>query len=633
MYDRVILLVGIAADEVLLKSIVEHIETQHGLKTEILLFSRYSAPVEASLYLLYLSDENIRDLFARVTSSSMNVGILSNERCPYAIRSFGISRDTFEAIDDALNGAEATPVDLLKCNGMPVLGSIVIGDVHGMNREGNIRKGIFKKIAAFFSDLVHLSFQGYTITTAKGNITTTAATGILIFEHNISGVSQNIMQEDFSLHDGMLQAFILAPSSIVSYLYYLFLSEFINKIFSKKLPKCIGLISSSRLDITSPQPISYISTGESLSDNMLTLEVVSDAVRIHLGRNIRDIPAKNANEKKEIIRMHELPQAEKASMLANESIPFFSVASEEDFKELFIALRESSRVSSVFIILMVLSTLLTTTGLFQNSTPVIIGAMILAPLMAPIVSFSMGVVRGEKELLKESTTTLMVGIVTALAFSCLYTYLMPLNLLTEEMRGRLNPNILDLMVAILSGVAGAYAQAKSEIAKSLAGVAIAVALVPPLSVTGIGIGWWDMAIVYGSFLLFMTNLAGMTLAAALTFLILGYAPVKRATKGIVWTSMFLLIVTIPLFVSFFKVIEQNKISKQLKSVEHLTLNGREATIRTISVDLSREIPVIYIKVRSNSALQEEELQKIKLHINEVLERPVVLDVLSEIELK
>ena len=455
----------------------------------------------------------------------------------------------------------------------------------------------------------------------------------MIFEHNVSGVSHNLLRENLSLHDGKLNALILAPGSVVTYLYYLFLSYFLNRLYIDRLPKSIGLIISSGVEISSPRPIEYLFDGIVANDTSLSLEVVRDGARIYLGRKIVDVPAEQAKEEKETIRIQGLPKGEMITMLASAPVPFFPKADEEDFKELFVGLRQSARVSSVYVILMILSTLLATTGLFQNSAPVIIGAMILAPLMAPIVSFSMGVVRGEKELLTEGAMTLMLGVLTALLFSCLFTYVMPLNLLTDEMRSRLNPNVLDLVVAILSGVAGAYAHAKSEIAKSLAGVAIAVALVPPLSVAGIGIGWWDSDVVYGSFLLFLTNLAGMTLAAALTFLLLGFAPVKRATRGIVWTSVFLAIVTVPLFVAFFKVIEQNEIVKQLKSVEHLTVDGREIAIRTISVDLSREVPVIYIQARSNASLHEEELQKIKQHINQVLKRPVVLDVLSEIELK
>jgi uncharacterized hydrophobic protein (TIGR00271 family) len=634
MYDRVILLAGASADDELLKSIEAYIATQYKLKTETVAFARFKAPAEGALCLLCLSDDEIRKLFASASASSVTVGILSNEQCPYAVKSFGISKDAFEAVDDALGATEATNVDLLKCNGIPVLGSVIIGNVHGMNRDDHSRMNIIKKIAVFFASLFHPAFQGYTITTAKGNTTATAATGIMVFEHNVGGVSHTLLKEDLSLHDGRLHALILAPTSIVAYLYYLFVSYFFRRLFLKHTPKSIGFIASSGLEITGKLPIEYLTDGQLFTESLLSLEVEPDAVRIHLGRNIKDIPAESIKEEdKENVRVQALPKGEMVTVLVSESIPFLPRAAEEDFQELFVTLRQSASVTSVFIMLMILSALLATTGLFQNSVPVIIGAMILAPLMSPIVSFAMGVVRGEKELLTGSAATLLVGVVTALLFSCLFTYLMPLVILTDEMKSRLNPNILDLMVAVISGVAGAYAHAKSEIAKSLAGVAIAVALIPPLSVTGIGIGWWDIDIVYGSFLLFMTNLAGMTLAAALTFLILGFAPVKRATKGIVWTSLFLVVVTIPLIVSFSKVIEQNKIFQQLKNAETLVFDDKTISIQTTSVDLSRKVPVVYIKARSGTALQDAQLQKIRLHINKVLGKNVVVDVQSEIELK
>lgn len=632
MYDRVILLVGTSADKALLESIEEHIATEYRLKTDTAAVTRFESPDEAALYLLFLSDGEIRELFAKKASAAMRMGIIPNEGCPYAVRSYGVSKDAFEAVDDALRGPEAAPVDLLRCNGIPVLGSIVIGDVHGMNRVRGTKAGMVKKTAAFFSALKHLSFQSYTITTAKGNATNTAAIGIMVFEHNISGVSRNLLSDNLSLHEGRLHALILAPSSILAYLYYLFFSYFLSRLFLEHLPKSIGLIASSALEIKSSRPIEYLADGEVLKEKEITLSVERDALHIHLGRHIVDIaPQNGGEEEKETIRVQQLPKGEMVSMLVIEPIPFLPRAGEEDFKELFVGLRQGAGVSSAYIILMILSTLLSTTGLFQNSAPVIIGAMILAPLMAPIISFSMGVVRGDKELLKAGTATLVIGIATALLFSCLYTYFMPLSMLTDEMRGRLNPNILDLMVAIFSGIAGAYAHAKAEVAKSLAGVAIAVALVPPLSVAGIGIGWFDGEIVYSSFLLFLTNLAGITLAAALTFLMLGFSPVKRATRGIILTTLFLVIVTVPLLVSFSKVVEQNKIFRQLQSVERLVAEGRTISIRPLSVDLSKEVPVIYLETISASALRAEELQKIKEEVADAIGRPAVLNILSEIQ--
>lgn len=633
MKKHIRLLFGGSIEETIIKSIEDYIQSKDGYSVKAVPFGSTDDTVsENTIDILYTSDDDIKEHLNQRRSSSNPFGILPHETCPTAIRSYGIDKDLFHAIDDILDAEDAKSIDVLHCNGEAVLGNLIIGNVHGMNRIYNDYTSCLKRISNFFSDLAHLSFQDYTITTAKGNITSTAAAGIMVFEHNVSGMSRNLLSENLSLHDGKMHALILSPSSIVSYLYYLFFNYFLNRLFMEKLPRSIGLIASSRLEISSKKPITYMQDGHTRSDSLLSLEVVPNAIEIYLGRNMADVKDENVQDEKEIVRVQGLPKGEISLMLISQPIPLLPKADEEDFKELFISLRQSSKFSSAFVVLIILSTLLATTGLFQSSAPVIIGAMVLAPLMAPIISFAMGVLRGEKELFLESLSTLALGVATALIFSCLYTYLMPLNVLTDEMRSRLNPNVLDLMVAIISGIAGAYAHAKSEISKSLAGVAIAVALVPPLSVTGIGIGWLDLEIVYGSFLLFMTNLAGITLSAALTFLILGFAPVKRATKGIAFTSLFLVLVTIPLFFSFSKVIEQNQISTQLKKIGTLVLKENRIVIRVLSVDLSQNTPVIYIETRSQTTLNGPDFQTIKEKIENTIERKVSVNILSEVQL-
>jgi len=363
-----------------------------------------------------------------------------------------------------------------------------------------------------------------------------------------------------------------------------------------------------------------------VSSKVIDLEVIKEALSISLGREIKELPKTLTTEdEKDTIKTNDLPKGEMVSSLLSETVPFFKRAEEDDFKDLFLSLRESSKFSSIFIVLMVLSTLLSTTGLFQNSAPVIIGAMILAPLMGPIISLSMGVVRAENQLISSSIKTLAYGVVTALFFSCIYTYSMPLSELTPEMRGRLNPNVLDLMVAIISGIAGAYASSKSEVAKSLAGVAIAVALIPPLSVTGIGIGWGNIDIIYGSFLLFITNLVGITLSASLTFLVLGYSPLKRARKGLLYTSIILALVAIPLIVSFTKLIKQNSILSKLNSKIYI-IDNKKIDISVLEVDLSSKIPLLYIKTRSDTLLSKEDLVSLKKKISEHIDDEVALNV-------
>jgi uncharacterized hydrophobic protein (TIGR00271 family) len=338
-------------------------------------------------------------------------------------------------------------------------------------------------------------------------------------------------------------------------------------------------------------------------------------------------------EEKDVIKLNSLPKAEVSSILIGGKLPLFKKASDDDFKDLLVSLKESANFSYTYLTLMILSTLLATTGLFANSSPVIIGAMILAPLMAPIISLSMGVARADAFLLLQSAKTLIFGIFMALLFSAIFTFFIPLEQITPEMQGRLNPNLLDLMVAIFSGIAGAYATSKEEVAKSLAGVAIAVALVPPLSVTGIGFGLGNIEVIYGSFLLFITNLVGITLSAALTFMVLGFAPVKRAKKGIFYTSILMGLITIPLFLSFMKVVEKNDNFNKLNSIKSLVLKNEKIELNIKTLENKKNAIFINIEVISRKNLSLDKYNLIKQALEKQVDKKIVLKVTPIIEVE
>ncbi len=193
--------------------------------------------------------------------------------------------------------------------------------------------------------------------------------------------------------------------------------------------------------------------------------------------------------------------------------------------------------------------------------------MILAPLISPIVSFSMGVVCYDVNMPKYSLKTIMNGTLASLAFAAAVSLIIPLQIITSEISARLSPTLLDLGIAVVSGIEAAYAHAKEGIAKSLAGVAIAVALVPPLVVAGIGIGWWNWEVFAGAFLLYLTNLSGIIMFAGLTFLILGFAPFKTARKGLFYSFFIIILVCIPLTFSFNRIKQEAKIIKSLEGIK------------------------------------------------------------------
>jgi uncharacterized membrane protein len=194
-----------------------------------------------------------------------------------------------------------------------------------------------------------------------------------------------------------------------------------------------------------------------------------------------------------------------------------------------------------------------------------------------------------------------------------------MEIVTPEIQTRLSPNLLDLGVAVLSGIAGAYAHARVDAAKSLAGVAIAVALVPPLAVTGIGLGWFDLQVAGGALLLFLTNLAGIVLSASVTFLVLGFAPFTRAKKGIAAALLIVILVSVPLMISFMHLSYEAKIIKALEGtkIDHVIL--RHVSARDVEpVELTLDI-------LTANVLNELDLDNIKLAIEEKLQTSVILE--------
>lgn len=170
-----------------------------------------------------------------------------------------------------------------------------------------------------------------------------------------------------------------------------------------------------------------------------------------------------------------------------------------------------------------------TLGLTLGSPAVIIGAMLISPLMGPIMAQGLGLAAGDFILTFRATVGVLLSSLTAIVFSTFLVVLLPFREMTAEIAARTQPNTLDLFVALFSGAVGAIAVCKSirGVATSIPGVAIAVALMPPLCVTGYGVGVLitldraqGLAIVRGGGLLFITNLVAITFASMLVFLLL-----------------------------------------------------------------------------------------------------------------
>ena len=175
-----------------------------------------------------------------------------------------------------------------------------------------------------------------------------------------------------------------------------------------------------------------------------------------------------------------------------------------------------------------------TLGLVQNSPAVIIGAMLISPLMGPIMATGLGLAVGDFYLALKAIGTLVASIALAVGLSALIVWILPFHSETGEILARINPTLLDLGIALFSGLAGSVVVGRaggSDGVTALPGVAIAVALMPPLCTMGFGMGsGWNTRIIGGAGLLFLTNLVAIVSSAFIVFLLIGMNAQELATQ-------------------------------------------------------------------------------------------------------
>lgn len=184
-----------------------------------------------------------------------------------------------------------------------------------------------------------------------------------------------------------------------------------------------------------------------------------------------------------------------------------------------------------FLVMMMLSSGLASLGLLEDSTAVVIGAMLVAPLMGPLIGAGLALAHGNLILYRNSIGVALLGLVVGFAVSVVIGFLNPGFEPSLEIEARGNPDILDLGVAVLSGFVAAYALGRPGLANTLAGVAIAAALVPPLCVVGIGLTNDQPFVAMNSAILLLTNLVAIILSAAGAFSLLGIHGADKAKGG------------------------------------------------------------------------------------------------------
>lgn len=286
--------------------------------------------------------------------------------------------------------------------------------------------------------------------------------------------------------------------------------------------------------------------------------------------------------------------------------------------------------SWIYYSMLMLASLIALLGLLTNSVAVVIGAMLISPLMVPIISSGLAFTIGDLSLARRAFKTIAVSVALTIIVCTVVSFISPLKEPTAEILARVRPNIYDLFVAVLSGTVGAIALCtKRNYLITSTGVAIATAVIPPLSVTGYGLGTGQLMLAMGGFLLFFTNFVAIVLTSDLIFFILGFRTSHLETvqysprKRLLIIAVLLTLISIPLVYTLVADLTKVKERKRIERVLKLNLN-KELTSRMTSYDYRQSDEKVFITASVNTVkfIETQTELKMEKELTEALKRPV-----------
>jgi uncharacterized hydrophobic protein (TIGR00271 family) len=310
----------------------------------------------------------------------------------------------------------------------------------------------------------------------------------------------------------------------------------------------------------------------------------------------------------------------------------FPTLEAEERSTVYRRIREEARADIDFFIMISLAAIISTLGLLLNSPAVIIGGMLVAPLMSPIIGIALAIAQGDIRLLRDAAESTIKGIFLAVVIALFLASASPLSVVNEEILARTTPNLLDLVVALASGAAGAYAISRKDVSAALPGVAIAAALVPPLGVIGIGLAINRPEVAGGGLLLFGTNLVAIILAGAMSFLLLGFRPARgvrertiRLRRGLVVSVLFLFLISLPLAFILGKAAQATQEREIISRMLNQELNSLEGvSLASFDFDHQGKAIVLTVTVYATQEIEQETVEHLSDVIGQAVGQPVTL---------
>ncbi|MDJ0536578.1 MAG: TIGR00341 family protein [Xenococcaceae cyanobacterium MO_207.B15] len=273
-----------------------------------------------------------------------------------------------------------------------------------------------------------------------------------------------------------------------------------------------------------------------------------------------------------------------------------------------------------YIVFTISACIIATFGLISNSTAVIIGAMLVAPLMLPLRALAFAALEGDFSLFRKAFLSIVGATIVALFLSSLTGHLIDITDFGSEVLSRTQPNLVDLGIAVVAGGISAFAKVRKEVSDAVAGTAIAVALMPPLCVVGLSLSQSQLYFAKGAFLLYLTNLLGITLSCMVVFIIAGYTEPNH-TLG--WTFALTSILVLPLGASFLQLVRQSQLTTEItnKLLNETITVGEGVNSNKIEVDWTKNPPIIYINLQTDKEITTNQAALVEEFIQEKMNQP------------
>jgi len=301
---------------------------------------------------------------------------------------------------------------------------------------------------------------------------------------------------------------------------------------------------------------------------------------------------------------------------------------------------EAAALGRSYLLMNAAATLIAGFGLFEDSPAVIIGAMLIAALLGPIQGTAMALAEADLKLLRASLIAEVTGAALVLVLGMALGTIDRTSPLGHEILSRTTPNILDLLIGLVGGAAAAYAAATPRLGALAVGVAIATALVPPLTTCGILIARGLPDLAEGAFLLFVANFVAITFSAMVTFMILGHratimGPAAPGRAGGVISRLVCLAVLLLLGFHLFNVFERTFGEETLRFktrqlVEHELSRFPGSNLVDVTIQDRIGLPAVFVVVKGPKPIGSEEVGHMNDLLNNVFGEPVDLHLRSEI---